>query len=74
MALRLPQAPAQRALVRFPSANGLQLEGRLDREGAERLSDTLEDLLHDAANLARGRHGAGATSVVTEKGCSPVGS
>ena len=24
----------------------LQLEGRLDREGAERLSDTLEDLLH----------------------------
>jgi anti-anti-sigma factor len=25
----------------------LQLEGRLDREGAERLSDTLEDLLHD---------------------------
>jgi anti-anti-sigma factor len=25
----------------------LQLEGRLDREGAERLSDTLDDLLHD---------------------------
>ncbi len=25
----------------------LQLEGRLDREGAEHLSDTLEDLLHD---------------------------
>jgi anti-anti-sigma factor len=31
----------------------LQLEGRLDREGAERLSDTLEDLLHDGVRSLR---------------------
>ena len=31
----------------------LQLEGRLDREGSERLSNTLEDLLHDGVRSLR---------------------